>query len=121
MPSLEVRFMLGYQGVCDGKISLSRFADVIATQPAKFADLYPQKGTLMPGSDADLVVLDPSGETLISSKTLHEKSGYTPFEGFKLNGCINKVMVRGEFVVNDGKLVAYKGYGKFIKRGTFSR
>jgi dihydropyrimidinase len=121
MPSLEARFMLGYQGVCDGKMSLSRFADVVATQPAKFAGLYPRKGTLLPGSDADLVVLDPSGETSISSKTLHEKSGYTPFEGFKLRGSIKKVMVRGEFVVDEGNLVAGKGYGEFLKRGTFSR
>jgi dihydropyrimidinase len=117
VPSLEARFILGYHGASEGKISLSRFVNVVSTAPAKLSGLYPRKGTLMPGADADLVVVDPAGQTVLSTKTLHERVDYTPYEGMTVNGSIRYVMVRGEFVIEDRKLAAGKGYGQFLKRG----
>lgn len=118
VPSLEARFILGYHGAREGRMTLSRFVDVVATGPAKLAGLFPRKGSLMPGSDADLVILDPAGQTLLSATTLHERVDYTPYEGMKVNGSIRHVMVRGEFVVEEGKLTVEKGYGRFLKRGS---
>lgn len=120
VPSLEARFILGYHAAHEGKMSLSRFVDVVATGPARLAGLFPRKGALIPGSDADIVVLDPAGHTLLSRNTLHERNDYTPYEGMTVNGSIQTVMVRGEFVVKDGKVVAQKGYGQFLKRGPFA-
>jgi len=119
VPSLEARFLLGYQGVIDGKISLSRVIDAVATAPAKFAGLFPRKGTLLPGSDADLVVLDTGSNTLLSIENLHERNDYTPYEGININGRIQHTMVRGKFVIEDKKQSVDKGYGQFLKRGTF--
>lgn len=121
VPSLEARFILGYQGVCEGKLSKSRFVDVVSTAPAKLAGLYPRKGTILPGSDADMVILDPSAQSTIEAEKLHERSGYTPYEGIKVNGRIVSVVLRGEFVVKDGQLTGNRNYGKFLKRNTLTQ
>ena len=119
VPSLEARFILGYHGATEGKLSLPQFVNAVSAAPAKFAGIYPQKGSLMPGSDADIVVLDPAGQTLLSIDNMHERNDYTPYEGMRVNGKISSVLVRGEFVIQEGKMVAAKGFGKYLKRGTY--
>lgn len=117
-PGVEPRMALMYTyGVVNGKISLNRFVEITSTNAAKVYGMYPQKGTIAVGSDADLVIFDPNKELTLTHSMLHENVDYTPFEGFKLKGYPEVTMSRGEVIAKDGKYIGKDGRGKFIKRG----
>jgi dihydropyrimidinase len=117
---VETRLPLLYTyGVRRGRLTLSRWVDVCCTAPARLFGLYPQKGTLAPGSDADVVVFDPDLEVTLSHRTLHQNVDYTPYEGFELRGYPLHVLSRGEVVVRDGAFVGEKGRGRFLRRRPF--
>ncbi|MSU57009.1 MAG: dihydropyrimidinase [Pedosphaera sp.] len=117
IPSLEERINLLYTyGVKAGKIDLHTFVNVASTQVAKTFDLFPRKGTIQPGADADLVVFDPDYRGKISVKTQHMNVDYSAFEGWKIEGRPSVVTVRGQVAVRDGKFVGKLGHGKFLQR-----
>jgi dihydropyrimidinase len=117
-PGIETRVPLMFsEGVSKGRISINKFVEVIATNPAKIFGLYPQKGTIAVGSDADIVIIDPDKEVTLSKEMLHENVDYTPYEGIKLKGYPVLTMVRGKVVSEENKFVGEAGYGRFIKRG----
>ncbi|HVU07934.1 MAG TPA: dihydropyrimidinase [Verrucomicrobiae bacterium] len=117
IPSLEDRINVLYTyGVKTGKIDLHTFVNAASTQVAKLFDLFPRKGTIQPGADADLVVYDPNYRGKISAKTHHINVDYSVFEGWKIEGRPSVVTVRGEVAVRDGKFTGKIGRGKFLQR-----
>jgi len=117
MPGIEDRFSLMYGcGVAPGKISLTRMVQLLSSNPAKLFGLFPTKGTIAPGSDADLVILDPERKTKISSKTHHMNVDYNPYEGMELPGAVEHVFLRGNYIVKSGKFIGRSGDGQFLKR-----
>lgn len=115
-PGIEHRFSLIYHHGIERGIDLSRFVEVVSTNPAKIFGLYPQKGTIAPGSDADLVLFDPEAEQVISAENQYQKSDYTPYEQMKLQGKVDTVLLRGERIVQQGKFIGSLGKGSFLKR-----
>ncbi|WP_186429146.1 dihydropyrimidinase [Clostridium sp. BSD9I1] len=116
-PGIEERIPLMFsEGVVKGRISINKFVEVCSTNPAKIFGLYPKKGTIQVGSDADIVIIDPDKEVKLSKDMLHENVDYTAYEGFKLKGYPIYTIARGEIVVKDNKFVGKKGYGNFMKR-----
>jgi dihydropyrimidinase len=105
-------------GVRTGRISLNRFVELTATSPAKLFGLFPRKGTIAPGSDADIVVFDPEKTIRLSAKTLHMKVDYNPYEGREVTGATDTVISRGRVVIDNGKLTGRPGAGSFLKRST---
>lgn len=119
-PIIEDRFSLIYsEGVVKGRLSLNQFVDVIATRAAKLFGLFPQKGTIAVGSDADLVIFDPKIERVISAQTHHMNVDYNPFEGMRVTGEPVSVLSRGEFVIRDKQFVGTKGSGRYLKRSQY--
>ncbi len=116
-PGIETRMSLVHDGgVRTGKISWNRFVELTSTSPAKIFGLFPRKGTIAPGSDADLVVFDPNRKQTLSAKTLHMKVDYNPYEGREVTGVSETVLSRGKVVVENGKFVGRAGAGSFLKR-----
>ena len=106
LPGVETRLALLYHfGVMAGRISLERWVEVCCEAPARIFGLYPRKGCLLPGADADLVLFDPQKRITISAALLHEQVDYSPYEGFEVQGWPVKVLLRGEILVNDSQLV----------------
>jgi dihydropyrimidinase len=121
MPGIETRmYLLWDGGVRQGRISMNRFVEITSTAPAKIFGLYPRKGTIAVGADADLVVWDAEKEHVLSEKTLHMRVDYSPYEGQKVKGAATHVLSRGKVVVENGAYVGKKGDGRFVKRGTFA-
>lgn len=119
-PGIETRVPLMFsEGVVKGRISLTRFVDVVATNPAKLAGLYPKKGVLALGSDADIMIIDPEKEVTIRQEMLHGKTDYTPFEGWKVKGYPVISISRGNVLVREGEVIAKPGVGQFLKREKF--
>jgi dihydropyrimidinase len=117
IPSLEDRVNLLFtHGVKEGRLDLHRFVDVASTATAKVFGLYPRKGVVAVGADADLVVYDPNYKGVISAKTHHMNIDYSAFEGWKIGGRPEYVTVRGQLAVKEGKYCGKKGRGKFLKR-----
>jgi len=117
VPGLEVRMPLLFsEGVGKGRISLNQFVALTATNHAKMYGLYPRKGTLAIGSDADLAIWNPDTQVTITATQLHDNVGYTPYEGKTISGWPETVINRGRIVVADGKLHAARGSGEFIPR-----
>jgi dihydropyrimidinase len=117
IPSLEDRVNLLYTfGVKAGKIDLHTFVNVASTQTAKLFGLFPRKGAIQPGADADLVIYDPEWRGTISAKTQTMNVDYSAFEGWKLEGRPSIVTVRGEVAVREGKFVGRPGRGQFLRR-----
>ncbi|HWX23313.1 MAG TPA: dihydropyrimidinase [Candidatus Binatia bacterium] len=117
IPSLEDRINVFYTcGVKRGRVDLHRFVDTASTQAAKLFGLFPRKGTIQPGSDADLVVYDPNYRGTLSVKTQAMNVDYNPFEGMAIEGRPSVVTVRGQVAVRDGKFVGQVGRGKFLQR-----
>jgi dihydropyrimidinase len=117
IPGVETRLpILFSEGVKKGRISLNDFVAFTATNHAKTYGLYPKKGTIAVGSDADIVIWDPERNMTISQSVLHHGSDYTPYEGIAVTGWPVSTMVRGAFVVRDGKLVGAKGAGAYVSR-----
>jgi dihydropyrimidinase len=116
-PGVENRLQLLYHhGVNAGKLSLNRFVELVSTTPARLFGLYPRKGELAPGSDADIVIWDPNAEHMISSKTHHMRCDYSMFEGFQVKGNAKMVLSRGEVIVEHGKFQGHTGRGSFLRR-----
>jgi dihydropyrimidinase len=118
-PGIETRMSLVYDGgVRTGKISLNRFVELTSTSPAKIFGLFPRKGTIAPGSDADIVVFDPEKTLKLGVKTLHMRVDYNPYEGREVTGVTDTVISRGKVVIDGGKFVGKAGAGSFLKRDT---
>ncbi len=118
VPGIETRMpILFSEGVKKGRISLNRFVELVATNPAKMYGLHPRKGTLAIGSDADVVVFDPELRRVIRSETLHHNVDYTPYEGMVVDGWPVTVLSRGDVVIEDQKLVVAAGRGEFLPCG----
>ncbi|HWF87070.1 MAG TPA: dihydropyrimidinase [Vicinamibacterales bacterium] len=116
-PGIETRMSLVYDGgVRPGRISLNRFVELTSTSPAKIFGLFPRKGTIAPGSDADIVVFDPDRVITLAAKTLHMNVDYNPYEGRQVTGATDTVLSRGRLVIADGKFVGRAGSGSFLKR-----
>jgi dihydropyrimidinase len=120
LPGVEHRVMLLYEGVRTGKLALQHFVDLVATTPARLFGLYPRKGTIAPGSDADLVIWNPERSMTISAATQHQRVDYTPYEGMQVQGVPDTVLLRGQTIVQNGEYVGGKGGGKYLPRATFS-
>jgi dihydropyrimidinase len=120
LPSVEDRFTLLFEGVEKGHIGLNRFVELVATAPAKMFGLYPRKGTIAPGSDADLVVFDPRVERVISAKNHHMRVDYSVYEGRSVRGVPEVVMQRGQVLVENGEFHGKAGQGQFLPRSRFS-
>jgi dihydropyrimidinase len=120
LPSVEDRFTLLYGGVEAGHIGLNRFVEIVATAPAKMFGLYPRKGTIAPGSDADVVVFDPKVERVISAERHHMRVDYSCYEGRKVRGLPEVVLQRGRVLVENGEFRGKPGWGTFIPRSRFS-
>ena len=117
IPSLEERINLLYtHGVRAGRIDLHTLVSAASTRVAKEFDLFPRKGTIQPGADADLVVFDPDYRGVISAKTQHMNVDYSAFEGWRIEGRPSVVTVRGEVAVRDGRFVGSPTRGQFLKR-----
>src|SRR5690348_1244319 len=120
-PGIEHRMSLVYSGgVSKGRFSINRFVELVSTTPAKIFGLYPQKGTVAVGSDADLVIFDPNREHTISAKTHHMRVDYSMFEGIKVKGMPDVVLSRGQVVVDGEKFHGKPGQGSFLKRAQYS-
>jgi dihydropyrimidinase len=120
-PGIETRMSLVYDGgVREGRISMNRFVELTATSPAKIFGLFPRKGTIAPGSDADIVVFDPNRTMTLSAKTLHMNVDYNPYEGRQVTGATDTVLTRGRVIIESGKFVGGNGGGSFLKRSTRS-
>ena len=120
-PGIETRMSLIYDGgVKAGRISLNRFVELTSTSPAKMFGLFPRKGTIAPGSDADIVVFDPTRTITLAAKTLHMNVDYNPYEGRRVTGAAHTVLSRGRLVIENGKFVGRAGAGSFLKRATRS-
>jgi dihydropyrimidinase len=119
-PGVEDRLMMIHHfGVNEGRIGLNRMVELLSTNAAKLFGLYPRKGTIVPGSDADIVIFDPEKEHTISAKTHHSKADYNLYEGTTVTGAPEIVLLRGNVLVEDGELVASPGIGQFVKRARF--
>ncbi len=120
-PGVEHRMSLIYNGgVAGGRIGLNRFVELTSTSAAKLFGLFPRKGTIAVGSDADIVIFDPNEEMTISAATHHMNVDYSAYEGMKVKGVTKTVLSRGRVVIDDGKYVGKHGDGQFLKRSAFS-
>ncbi len=118
IPGVEDRMVLIYEGALDRRITLNRWVEVTSTNPAKLMGMFPKKGSIAVGSDADIVVWDPKATRTLSAKTHHMRVDYNPYEGKKVKGKAVTVLSRGEVIVDSDRFVGKKGRGKFIKRGS---
>jgi dihydropyrimidinase len=120
-PGIEHRLSLIYTGGVHGKhFSANRFVEVVSTAPARLFGLYPRKGTLAVGSDADIVVFDPDQEEVISAKTHHMRVDYSMFEGIRVKGVPKTVLSRGQVIIEGGKFIGRRGAGQFVRRQTYT-
>jgi dihydropyrimidinase len=120
MPGVETRLPVVYtEGVLKNRIGLTRMVEVLSTAQAKLFGLYPRKGALLPGSDADLTIMDPDQERIITAESLHGATDWTPFEGMRARGFAVATVLRGRMVVADGELLAERGCGKYLARSTW--
>lgn len=120
LPSVEHRMELLYEGVVRGHITRTRWIELCATTPAKMFGLHPRKGTLAPGSDADLVVFDPQSPHVVSAATHSMNVDYSVFEGMTLTGRVDTVLLRGDVVVDGGVYTGRAGQGRFVRRDVCS-
>lgn len=120
-PMIEDRLTILFsEGVKKGRISLNQFVDITSTRIAKLFGLFPKKGTISIGADADLVIFDPNIERVLSAETHHMAVDYNAFEGMKVTGEPVSVLVRGEYVVRDKQFVGKPGSGQYLKREKYS-
>ncbi len=120
-PGVEHRMSLVYNGgVIPGRISVNRFVEITSTSAAKLFGLFPRKGTIAVGSDADIVIFDPNEEMTISADSHHMNVDYSAYEGMKVRGVTKTVLSRGRVILEDGSYVGSPGDGEFLRRGTFS-
>jgi dihydropyrimidinase len=115
--SVEHRMELIYQGVVMGDITLTRWVETCCTTPARMFGLYPRKGVIAPGSDADIVIYDPTVRQTISHETAHMNMDHSAWEGMEIAGRVETVLSRGTVVVDGDAFVGTKGHGQFLRRG----
>ncbi|HEY4840715.1 MAG TPA: dihydropyrimidinase [Terriglobales bacterium] len=121
-PGVEHRMSLIYSGgVAGGRFSVNRFVELVSTTPAKLFGLYPRKGTIAVGSDADLVIFDPERKHMISAKTHHMRVDYSMFEGIEVTGMPDTVLSRGRVVVEGERFLGRAGAGEFLKRALYTQ
>lgn len=120
-PAIEHRMELLYsEGVDKGRITLQKFVEVACTNPAKIFGMFPRKGTIGVGSDADLVIFDPAGKHTLSASTHHMHVDYSAYEGWEVTGKVKTVILRGQTAIDNNQCLISKGYGQFIKRSKVS-
>ena len=120
-PGVEERLILLYsEGVMKGRITLPQLVKYACGNPARVAGLYPKKGVIAPGSDADLVVLDPDREWTMTTGLLHGNADYTCYEGMKIKGAVERVLLRGKTVALNGHFTGKRGDGQYLRRGVSS-
>ncbi|MFF7365294.1 dihydropyrimidinase [Streptomyces sp. NPDC008125] len=117
MPGVENRMDLLHQAVVDGHIGLRRWIEIACATPARMFGLYPKKGTIAPGSDADIVIYDPHAEQTVSAATHHMNVDYSAYEGKRLTGRVETVISRGVPVIDDRSYVGHAGHGTYLPRG----
>ena len=132
LPGLETSFQLTYtygvhraqqQRLDDEHVqplSLPELSRLMSTNPAQIFGLYPQKGAILPGSDADILIYDPRPDVVILTEELHTSGGYTPYDGMKVKGQVRTVLSRGDVLVKDGTLYGEPGRGKFLHGKPFT-
>lgn len=121
-PGVEHRMSLIYSGgVAGGRFSVNRFVELVSTTPAKLFGLYPRKGTIAVGSDADLVIFNPNRKHTISARTHHMRVDYSMFEGIQVTGMPDVVLSRGKVVVEGDKFMGRAGQGQFLRRSTYAQ
>jgi len=116
MPGVEHRMDLLHQGVLKGEITLTRWVEIAATTPARMFGLYPRKGVIAAGSDADIVIYDPAAAQTLSAATHHMNVDYSAYEGWEITGRVDTTLSRGRVVVSGGVLHGAPGHGKFLPR-----
>ncbi len=120
-PAIENRIELLYtEGVGKGRITLNKFVEVTSTNAAKIFGMYPRKGTIAVGSDADIVIFDPTEKHTLSAEKHHMNVDYSGYEGWALEGKVKTVLLRGQVAIDNGECLVEKGYGQFIKRNKVS-
>jgi dihydropyrimidinase len=120
-PGVEHRLSLVYNGgVASGRISVNRFVEITSTSAARLFGMFPRKGTIAVGSDADIVIFDPNEEMTISAASHHMNVDYSAYEGMKVRGVTKTVLSRGRIIIEDGSYAGKAGDGEFLRRGTFS-
>lgn len=118
-PGVQERLILMFsEGFMKGKLTLPQVVKYCSSNPCRMFGMYPQKGSLEPGTDADIVIIDPEKRTLIDRAYIRGASDYSCYEGMELDGCIERVFLRGEEVVKDGEFLGKRGDGRYLKRGT---
>jgi dihydropyrimidinase len=117
IPGVEHRMDLLHQGVVAGEISLPRWVEITSTTPARMFGLYPRKGTIQPGADADIVIYDPAARQTISVRTHHMNVDYSAYEGMEITGQVVTTLSRGKVVVDAGAWSGTPGHGSFLSRG----
>ncbi len=121
-PAIENRMELLFsEGVQKGKITLNKYVEVACTNPAKIFGMFPKKGTIAVGSDADIIIIDPNEKHTISASTHHMNVDYSGYEGWELTGKVKTVLLRGTVAIDNNKCLVEKGYGKFVKRNKVSQ
>lgn len=117
-PGVQERLMLLFsEGFMKGRISLPQVVKYSSSNPCRMFGLYPQKGSFEPGTDADIVIIDPEKKTLINKEYIRGASDYSCYEGMELEGRIDNVFLRGEEIVRDGDFLGKRGDGKYLRRG----
>lgn len=120
-PAIEHRVELLFsEGVNKGRISLNKFVELTSTNSAKIFGMFPRKGTIAIGSDADIVIFDPNEEHTVSVDSHHMNVDYSGYEGWKLKGKTKTVLLRGQVAIDNGEVKVPQGYGQFIRRGQTS-
>ncbi|MRT56927.1 dihydropyrimidinase [Enterobacteriaceae bacterium RIT693] len=121
LPGVENRLLLLFShGVMTGRISTQRFVALTSANPAKLFGLWPQKGLLAPGSDADIVIIDPKRTTTIHHAALHDNADYSPWEGFICQGALRQTFARGRLIFDNGTFTGSAGQGRFLRRNPFN-
>lgn len=116
LPGVEHRMDLLHMGVTKGEIGLARWVEIAAATPARMFGLYPKKGTITPGADADIVVYDPNAVQIVSADTHHMNVDYSVYEGWEFTGKVDTVLSRGEVILDDGQFSGAPGRGQYLKR-----
>lgn len=120
-PGVEERLVLLYsEGVAKGRITMPQLVKYACTNPAKVAGLYPRKGSFHEGADADVVILDPAREWTMTTGQMHGNADYTCYEGMRVRGAVDRVLLRGRTIAMDGKYIGERGDGQYLKRGISS-
>ena len=118
LPGLETLLpLIATYGVGEGRIDWTDLVRMLSANPARLYNLWPAKGSLLPGSDADIVIYDPTVSGMITAERLHMLAGYTPYEGLSVLGGVNATLRRGEWLVRDGVFVGQGGTGRYLPRG----